>query len=206
MGQILGSSLAGGFFGTAHSEIAGYRHAYLAFCGVAFVALILGGDAETATRGAQRVRSKRQPSGRSSVEGHAHADARRRESASAARELQRLHIGPSAGDAIASQAPDASTDELVNLGELAGRPGRHRAGFRRERASAGAAHARSLRQSHRRSALPSRVARPGCDYATRAPGFTERHGRIARRIRTCAAPRSSTCGDRSNPVTDVRSR
>lgn len=41
VGQILGSSIAGGFFGLAHSEIAGYRQAYLAFCAVAFVALIL---------------------------------------------------------------------------------------------------------------------------------------------------------------------
>jgi MFS family permease len=41
IGQILGSSMAGGFFGLAHSEIGGYRQAYLAFCGVAFIALIL---------------------------------------------------------------------------------------------------------------------------------------------------------------------
>jgi MFS family permease len=41
VGQILGSSMAGGFFDVAHSEIAGYRQAYLAFCAVAFVALIL---------------------------------------------------------------------------------------------------------------------------------------------------------------------
>ena len=41
VGQILGSSLAGGLIGMGASEIAGYRHAYLAFCGVAFVALIL---------------------------------------------------------------------------------------------------------------------------------------------------------------------
>jgi MFS family permease len=41
VGQILGSSIAGGFFGVATSELAGYRHAYLAFCGVAFVALAL---------------------------------------------------------------------------------------------------------------------------------------------------------------------
>ncbi len=41
VGQILGSSMAGSFFATAHSEVVGYRHAYLAFCGVAFVALIL---------------------------------------------------------------------------------------------------------------------------------------------------------------------
>jgi len=41
VGQIVGSSMAGGLFALAHSEIAGYRHAYLAFCGVAFVALVL---------------------------------------------------------------------------------------------------------------------------------------------------------------------
>jgi MFS family permease len=41
VGQIVGSSLAGSFFSLAKSEIAGYRHAYLAFCGVAFVALLL---------------------------------------------------------------------------------------------------------------------------------------------------------------------
>jgi MFS family permease len=49
VGQILGSSLAGGLFGFAQSEIAGYRNAYLAFCGVAFLALIL-----TATLKSQR--------------------------------------------------------------------------------------------------------------------------------------------------------
>jgi MFS family permease len=41
VGQIVGSSLAGGLFGLAENEIAGYRDAYLAFCGVAFVALVL---------------------------------------------------------------------------------------------------------------------------------------------------------------------
>ncbi|HXO17428.1 MAG TPA: MFS transporter [Candidatus Dormibacteraeota bacterium] len=41
VGQILGSSLAGALFGLAANEIAGYRHAYLAFCAVAFVALLL---------------------------------------------------------------------------------------------------------------------------------------------------------------------
>ena len=41
VGQIIGSSLAGALFSTAANEIAGYRHAYLAFAGVAFVALIL---------------------------------------------------------------------------------------------------------------------------------------------------------------------
>jgi EmrB/QacA subfamily drug resistance transporter len=41
VGQILGSSLAGGLMSAAHTESAGYRHAYLAFCAVAFVALLL---------------------------------------------------------------------------------------------------------------------------------------------------------------------
>jgi len=41
VGQIIGSALAGGLFGLAANEISGYRHAYLAFCAVAFVALVL---------------------------------------------------------------------------------------------------------------------------------------------------------------------
>jgi MFS family permease len=41
VGQIVGSSLAGGLFGLAGNEISGYRHAYLAFCAIAFVALVL---------------------------------------------------------------------------------------------------------------------------------------------------------------------
>jgi MFS family permease len=41
VGQIVGSSMAGGLIGMAHTEIAGYRHAYLAFCAVAFIALVL---------------------------------------------------------------------------------------------------------------------------------------------------------------------
>lgn len=41
VGQIVGSSLAGGVIGAAPTEVAGYRHAYLAFCGVAFIALVL---------------------------------------------------------------------------------------------------------------------------------------------------------------------
>lgn len=41
VGQILGSSLAGGLFAAATTETAGYRNAYLAFCGVAFIAIIL---------------------------------------------------------------------------------------------------------------------------------------------------------------------
>ncbi|HEV3090956.1 MAG TPA: MFS transporter [Candidatus Cybelea sp.] len=41
VGQIVGSSLAGGLMGAARTEILGYRDAYLAFCAVAFVALIL---------------------------------------------------------------------------------------------------------------------------------------------------------------------
>lgn len=41
VGQILGSSFAGGLIGMATNEMTGYRHAYLAFCGVAFVAIVL---------------------------------------------------------------------------------------------------------------------------------------------------------------------
>jgi MFS family permease len=41
VGQILGSSLAGGLMSAGQTELAGYRHAYLAFCAVAFVALLL---------------------------------------------------------------------------------------------------------------------------------------------------------------------
>ncbi len=41
VGQILGSSLTGGFIAAASSDVSGYRNAYLAFCAVAFVALIL---------------------------------------------------------------------------------------------------------------------------------------------------------------------
>jgi MFS family permease len=40
VGQILGSSLAGFFF-AAQTDVVGYRNAYLAFCAVAFVALVL---------------------------------------------------------------------------------------------------------------------------------------------------------------------
>ncbi|MBV8067528.1 MAG: MFS transporter [Candidatus Eremiobacteraeota bacterium] len=47
VGQIVGSSLAGGLFSLAGNEIAGYRDAYLAFCGVAFVALILAATLKT---------------------------------------------------------------------------------------------------------------------------------------------------------------
>jgi len=41
VGQIVGSSLAGALFALAHSETIGYRNAYLAFSGVAFLALVL---------------------------------------------------------------------------------------------------------------------------------------------------------------------
>ncbi len=41
VGQIVGSSLAGALFGLAKSEIGGYRDAYLAFCAVAFAAMLL---------------------------------------------------------------------------------------------------------------------------------------------------------------------
>ncbi|HUA09589.1 MAG TPA: MFS transporter [Candidatus Acidoferrales bacterium] len=41
VGQILGSSLAGGVIGLAVNEIHGYRDAYLCFCGVALAALAI---------------------------------------------------------------------------------------------------------------------------------------------------------------------
>ncbi len=41
VGQILGGSLAAGVMGANVSEIMGYRHAYLAFCGVALIALAI---------------------------------------------------------------------------------------------------------------------------------------------------------------------
>lgn len=41
VGQILGGSLAGGIIGMAQSELSGYRDAYLAFAGIALVALII---------------------------------------------------------------------------------------------------------------------------------------------------------------------
>lgn len=41
VGQIVGSSLAGGIIGLARDELSGYRYAYLAFCGFAFIALAL---------------------------------------------------------------------------------------------------------------------------------------------------------------------
>jgi EmrB/QacA subfamily drug resistance transporter len=41
VGQIVGSALAGGFIVAAPNELAGFRHAYLAFCAVAFLALLL---------------------------------------------------------------------------------------------------------------------------------------------------------------------
>ncbi len=41
VGQILGSSLAGGVIALAKSETSGYRDAYLAFCAVALIALVI---------------------------------------------------------------------------------------------------------------------------------------------------------------------
>jgi MFS family permease len=41
VGQIIGSSLAGGLIGMTASQTGGYRHAYLAFCAIAFAALLL---------------------------------------------------------------------------------------------------------------------------------------------------------------------
>jgi EmrB/QacA subfamily drug resistance transporter len=41
VGQIVGTSLAGGLIGLASNELLGYRHAYLGFCAIAFLALLL---------------------------------------------------------------------------------------------------------------------------------------------------------------------
>lgn len=55
VGQIVGSALAGGLMSAAQSEIAGYRHAYLAFAAIAFVALVLA--ASLKSRDAERRRA-----------------------------------------------------------------------------------------------------------------------------------------------------
>lgn len=52
VGQIVGGSMAGGVIGLATSELHGYRDAYLCFCGVAFVALLIA--ATLKARGAER--------------------------------------------------------------------------------------------------------------------------------------------------------
>ena len=41
VGQIVGSSLAGGVIGLAKDELHGYREAYLCFCGIALAALVI---------------------------------------------------------------------------------------------------------------------------------------------------------------------
>jgi MFS family permease len=55
VGQILGSSLAGGLMSAAQTEVTGYRRAYLAFCAVAFVALLLASSLKS------RHQERRQP-------------------------------------------------------------------------------------------------------------------------------------------------
>ncbi len=47
VGQILGSSLAGGVIGLAKSELLGYRDAYLCFCGIALAALAIAATLDT---------------------------------------------------------------------------------------------------------------------------------------------------------------
>ncbi len=54
VGQILGSALAGGLMSAAATEVGGYRHAYLAFSVVAFVAVIVA--ATLAPRAVERNR------------------------------------------------------------------------------------------------------------------------------------------------------
>ena len=50
VGQILGSSLAGGVIGLAKSELLGYRDAYLCFCGIALAALAIAATLDTRKR------------------------------------------------------------------------------------------------------------------------------------------------------------
>ncbi len=50
VGQILGSSLAGALIGLASNEIAGYRHAYLGFCAIAFLAIVLAATLQPRAR------------------------------------------------------------------------------------------------------------------------------------------------------------
>jgi EmrB/QacA subfamily drug resistance transporter len=57
VGQIVGSSLAGGIIGMAAQEMIGYRQAYLAFCVVAFVALGLSASLKS------RRQERREPIG-----------------------------------------------------------------------------------------------------------------------------------------------
>lgn len=50
VGQILGSSIAGGVMGLAANELHGYRDAYLCFCGVALAALAIATTLDSRTR------------------------------------------------------------------------------------------------------------------------------------------------------------
>ena len=50
VGQILGSSLAGGVIGLAANELHGYRDAYLCFCGVALAALAVAATLDSRQR------------------------------------------------------------------------------------------------------------------------------------------------------------
>jgi MFS family permease len=50
VGQILGSSLAGGVIGLAANELHGYRDAYLCFCGVALAALAIAATLDSRRR------------------------------------------------------------------------------------------------------------------------------------------------------------
>ncbi len=54
VGQILGSSLAGGVMSAAQNELGGYRHAYLVFCAVAFLALVLASSLKPRTEERRR--------------------------------------------------------------------------------------------------------------------------------------------------------
>ncbi len=50
VGQILGTSMAGGVIGLASSELHGYRDAYLCFCGVALAAMAIAATLNSRTR------------------------------------------------------------------------------------------------------------------------------------------------------------
>jgi MFS family permease len=54
VGQLVGSALAGGVMSASNTEAGGYRHAYMAFAAIAFVAVILA--AMLAPRATERKR------------------------------------------------------------------------------------------------------------------------------------------------------
>ena len=203
VGQILGSSLAGFFF-AAQSDVVGYRNAYLAFCAVAFVALVLA-----STLKPQRD-ERTHPIRGSGLKRHAAnlADMATHVVENQPPVLEDYNLFTSdraLREAVAREAPAADSSELEGVGR-AGRARRdHRAGVRSQRTPTRAAHARPLRTPHRRRSFPSGLAR------TARPRDQRRLARnsVARPlalVRTRAAPPSSSFGDRSSRGTAVRSR